>query len=248
MKDAYTSTTEPAITLTDAATVSISASAGHHFKLSTANSRAIGNPGVGYDQQVMVIRWKNTSGGNITISLTTGSQYAFRFPGSINALSPTVAGATDYLIAIYNATDERWDVVGYSGDFVIPSSNNTLSGDVNITNANTFYTGASVSLGAGTWLIQGFITVGKAATTLCRYTARLRDTTNSTNLASGQMTQPSQNPHYVTISISAIVTLTATATIELQATSTTTSCLIKAACADNGSGNNATQINALKIG
>lgn len=124
--------------------------------------------------------------------------------------------------------------------------NGTLtSGDVTMTNANTFYTGTQVVLGAGTWLIFGHITIGRAATTLQRYTGRI--STGAVHYASSQMTQPSQNPHYVNIAMSCIITLAVETTILIQAAATSTSCIIKRACADNASGNNATQLNAIKI-
>lgn len=124
--------------------------------------------------------------------------------------------------------------------------NGTLTaGDVTMTNANTFYTGTQVVLGSGTWLIFGHITIGRAATTLQRYTGRI--STGSVHYASSQMTQPSQNPHYVNIAMSCIITLAGETTILIQAAATSTSCLIKRACADNASGNNATQLNAVKI-
>lgn len=125
--------------------------------------------------------------------------------------------------------------------------NGTLTaGDVTMTNANTFYTGTSIILTPGTWLVIGFITLGRAATTLQRYTARI--STGSVHYASSQMTQPSQNPHYVNICMSAIITVAENTTINIQAAATSTNCLIKRACADNASGNNATQLNAIKIG
>lgn len=235
------------ITLTDASTVTIDATKGNRFFLSTSSSRTLGSPGAGFDGQVIVIAWK--AGTNLTIALTTGSSNAFRFLGSATALSQTASGATDYIVCVYNATDSRWDVVGFSGDFVLQSSSNAAGSDVTMTNAAQFYTGASVSLGVGKWLVMAYITMGRANTTLIRYQARIRDTTNSVNFASGAQTQPSQNPHYVTITLSAIITLTGTATIEIQgATITTGGCLIKAATADNASGNTATAINAVKIG
>lgn len=124
--------------------------------------------------------------------------------------------------------------------------NGTLTaGDVTMTNANTFYTGAQIVLGAGTWLVFGHITIGRVSTTLQRYTGRI--STGSVHYASSQMTQPSQNPHYVNIAMSCIIILAGETTILIQAAATSTSCLIKRACADNASGNNATQLNAVKI-
>jgi hypothetical protein len=101
-------------TLTDGATVSIDPSKGHRFYHSGSTGRTFGAPGTGYDGQQIVIVTKNTGGGSVTHSLTTGSAGAFRFGSDITALSATAAGKTDYLTAVYHATDDRWDVVGYS--------------------------------------------------------------------------------------------------------------------------------------
>lgn len=100
--------------LTDNTTVSISPAAGHRFYHSGSVGRTFGAPGTGYDGQQIVISTKNTSGGSITHTLTTGSAGAFRFGSDVTALSATAAGKTDYITAIYHGTDDRWDVVGYS--------------------------------------------------------------------------------------------------------------------------------------
>lgn len=102
------------VVLTDGATVSIDPADGHRFYLSGSTGRTLGAPGTGYDGQQIVIATKNTGGGSITHSLTTGSSGAFRFGSDITALSATEAGKTDYITSIYHAADDRWDVVGYS--------------------------------------------------------------------------------------------------------------------------------------
>ncbi len=113
---------EPEIVLTDAATVAIPVDKGSRFVLSTASSRTLGAPGEGYSGQVIVIRWKNTSGSPITLTLTTGSANSFRYLGGADALNETPAGAVEYIAASYDAADDRWDVIAYSGaDFPVPS-------------------------------------------------------------------------------------------------------------------------------
>lgn len=47
--------------------------------------------------------------------------------------------------------------------------------------------------------------------------------------------------------MSTIVTLGALSTIQIEAAATTGSCLIKRACADNASGSNSTQLNAIRL-
>lgn len=105
----------PEILLTDAATVAIDAAKGNAFRLETAASRTLGAPGTGFPGQAIHVRWKNTGGSPVTLTLTVGSAGAFRYLGSANALNATPAGATEYIVAIYNAADDRWDVVAYSG-------------------------------------------------------------------------------------------------------------------------------------
>lgn len=150
-------------------------------------------------------------------------------------LGSGTANATTYLRG-----DQTWQSVSAT----ITSASATLGGDITIVNANTWYGTTAVTLGAGTWLIIGYITVGRAATTLARYTGRIYDGTNA--VASAQMTQPSQNPHYVTMTMTAIVSPGGSTTYTVQAASTQSG-VIKAAAADNTQGNNATRIVAIKL-
>ena len=125
-------------------------------------------------------------------------------------------------------------------------STNACSSDVTITTAGTWYTGTSVSLGTGTWLILAYITIGKANTTADVAYARIWD--GSTAYASGQMHNPGTNPHLSTISLSYVITLSSSKTISIQGTSSVNTALIKAALVNYSQGNNATRITAIKIG
>lgn len=107
----------PYFTLTDAATIAVDANKASKFKVSIATGRTIGAPSNGSDGQQIVLRIKNTSGGAVTLTLTTGSASSFRFGSTITALSDIAAGKTDYITAFYDATDDRWDVVGYAKGF-----------------------------------------------------------------------------------------------------------------------------------
>lgn len=123
--------------------------------------------------------------------------------------------------------------------------------DTTITTANTWYApaGCSLNLDAGTWLVYGRTVVGRTATTAVRYTARLRNVTDNTTLDEAEQHYPSQNPHYVTLPLVAIVTLGVTKTVRLEATANQNSCMIKANPATNQTGTNqATRIVAIKIG
>jgi hypothetical protein len=105
---------QAAVALTDAATVAIDATQGQtRFTLESGSSRTLGAPGAGYSLQPLVFAMKNTGGGSITLTLTTGSVDSFRFTADITGLTATPAGKTDYLTFLYHAADQRWDVVGY---------------------------------------------------------------------------------------------------------------------------------------
>ncbi len=124
----------------------------------------------------------------------------------------------------------------------------SLAADVQLASSNTWYNGPSLSLEAGTWLLIGHITQIRTATTAESIYGRITDGT--THHASQQAYHPSASGSGAALSMSAIVVLTGTTTIKLQAATSAgaTSSLMKAATAANGSGNNATQITALKIG
>jgi hypothetical protein len=122
-----------------------------------------------------------------------------------------------------------------------------LSGDVQLPVSGTWYDGPSLSLAAGTYLITGSITFWRTATTATTWFGRISDGTN--HHASGQMYTASLAGTGGVMAMSAIVTLTGTTTIRLQGTTSAgaTACLMKAATTANGSGNNATQICAVRI-
>lgn len=125
------------------------------------------------------------------------------------------------------------------------SYNGTLGGNVSIASAGTWYTGASISLPPGKYLVTGHITCLRNTTTEVRYSARI--STGSTHFASAGMYMPSIANNVATMSMSTIITLASTTTINIQATATQTATIL-AALTSNGAGNNATQINAIPIG
>jgi hypothetical protein len=130
----------------------------------------------------------------------------------------------------------------------LTSAEGSASGDVTMTATNTWYTGASVALTAGTWLINAHITLNRTTTTAQQYQVRIHDTTNAASHASSQQYQASVANAPVSMALTAIITLVGNATLVIQAaSSTSTNNLIKAATLANGVGNNATQITAVKI-
>ena len=104
------------VTLTDAATVALDASAGSYFRLTALGNRTILTPTNPTDGQAITIEHL-ASGGARTLTLTTGSAGAFDFGTTITALAATASGTRDLIRAIYNASLDRWMVVGYSQGF-----------------------------------------------------------------------------------------------------------------------------------
>lgn len=128
---------------------------------------------------------------------------------------------------------------------VLSHASGALASDVLISAANTFVTGPSVELAAGTWLVVCTLTVGRAATGATGYSGRITD--GATHYASASASTPSLNPHVVCLSMSAVVALPATTTVKGQAASVTGGGTLYAAAPSNGSGNTASRIVALRL-
>jgi hypothetical protein len=119
---------------------------------------------------------------------------------------------------------------------------------VNLTNANQWYDGPSLSLAAGTWLLTAQAHLdGNASTGTHLMGARLSDGTTHYVAAEARLDGNAANK--VTVPLVTIVTLGSTTTVKLQAIcSATGPAILKAASVVNGSGNVNTQISAVKIG
>jgi hypothetical protein len=102
-------------TLTDGATPALDASLGNTFLLTASGDRTIAVPTNPTSGQKITIAHK-ASGANRTLALNTGTG-GFRFGTDITALTITTSGLTDYIGAIYNAADNKWDVVSYVKGF-----------------------------------------------------------------------------------------------------------------------------------
>jgi hypothetical protein len=105
-----------AANLTDGANIATDASLGSEFRVTLAGNRTLDNPTNPTDAQRAVWRFKQDATGSRTITL--GSK--FRLGADISAVTlSTTANKIDYMGAIYNLTDDKWDVVafvtGYGG-------------------------------------------------------------------------------------------------------------------------------------
>lgn len=134
-----------------------------------------------------------------------------------NNLSRNTTGALSDLMS---ATSKK--IFGNIG--VTDTASNSLGADVNLNNTGNYFDGPSVSLGAGTWLLSGTVTVRDTAGA-ADFAAKLWD--GSTVAASAESVTGSSSQHN-TIALSAVVSPTATTTYKISVKDTTsTSGLIK---------------------
>jgi hypothetical protein len=103
------------VTLVDGATPALDASLGNTFTLTAAGDRTIAIPTNPTSGQRIIIAHK-ASGANRTLALNTGTG-GFRFGTTITGLTATTSALTDYIEAIYNAAENKWDIVNYSKGF-----------------------------------------------------------------------------------------------------------------------------------
>ena len=156
-------------------------------------------------------------------------------------------GTSGQVLQKTSATDYALGWISPSTSGTITSLSAALSANVSLTTTATWYDGPSVSLVAGTWLVIGRITHVRSATTAETIYARLGDGTK--HYASTQFYHASVSGIGVVLPLNAVITLDATTTIKLQATSSagaSTSTMLAATTA-NGSGNNATNIIAIRL-
>ena len=134
-----------------------------------------------------------------------------------------------------------------SGGSAISHAENFLTVDRQMPVSNTWYDGPSISLDAGTWLVTGHISFWRTATTATIWFGRITDGIN--HHASSQAYTPSVAGTGANVALTAVITLAGTTTIKLQGTTSAgaTAASMKAATTANGSGNNATQITAIRL-
>jgi hypothetical protein len=122
-----------------------------------------------------------------------------------------------------------------------------LGSNLQLTTSDTWYDGPSVSLSAGTWVINATAFYRRTSTTGAHVSLRIGDGT--THYASAGQYHPSAALTTFQLNTCCVITLTGTTTIKLQAATTAGAATsnIQAAVSNNGSGNNATQITAIRV-
>jgi hypothetical protein len=107
----------PEVVLSEADPILIDVSLGRYFRVEITGDHTLDVPtGVAGGVRQRVITVYNSDGSDHTLSLNTGAG-GFRFGSDVTGTTATIAGETDYLTFIWNATDSKWDVVGYTKGF-----------------------------------------------------------------------------------------------------------------------------------
>ncbi len=185
----------------------------------------------------------------LSVSLIGSTQMMTINPGSLtisagglNVGVATGAGPGD-IKASGNGTITGTLSVGGSNIIAHTTGEGSLGGDVAMAVANTYYAGPSVTLGAGTWFVTGHVTVTDTAANL--FTAKLWDGT--TVESSGEVRVADVSPGWGVIALEGIVTLTGSTAVKISVAALNASGSVKAACTNNGAGNNASHIQAVRI-
>lgn len=160
---------------------------------------------------------------------------------TIDRAATVVLGAQD-AAAIIESDNANW--FGLGG--VPTRAYASLSADVALTTAGTWYDGPSVSLGPGTWLLWGHATC-EAGSSGSHFIGKIWDGT--TAVGSAQANAPNTGNATEVVVVSQPVVLTATTTYKLSVTPSVggASQLMKAATPAYGSGNHATTLVALRV-
>lgn len=88
------------VDLTDAATISVDASASNNFTVELNGNRTLGNPTNLVAGQVLNIEVVQGAGGNHTLAFDT----LYLFPGGISPIASLAAGAIDFMSCYYDGT------------------------------------------------------------------------------------------------------------------------------------------------
>jgi len=104
------SLTTGVVALSDGANIATDASLGNEFRVTLAGNRTLDAPTNPTNGQKAIWRFLQDATGSRTITLNA----VFRLGTDITAITlTTTASKADYMGAIYNATDVKWDVIAF---------------------------------------------------------------------------------------------------------------------------------------
>lgn len=101
------------VDLTDGAIINTDVSQGNTFRVTLGGNRTLAAPTNAVHGQKCVWRLKQDGSGNRSISLASGAG-GFRLGADITAITlSTSSGITDYMGALYDSSDNKWDVIAF---------------------------------------------------------------------------------------------------------------------------------------
>jgi hypothetical protein len=101
------------VDLVDAATIATDIALGNEFRVTLEGNRTLGVPTNALDGKRVIWRFKQDATGNRTLGLAGGAG-GFRLGTDIPAIAlSTAANKVDYMGAIYNETDDLWDILAF---------------------------------------------------------------------------------------------------------------------------------------
>lgn len=155
---------------------------------------------------------------------------------------PIVPSTANYLSVASTNGNLAWVAI-VSGN---TTANNSISGDVAMTNAGSFYDGPSMALASGTWFVSGHVSMHGNAVGQGHFNAKMWNGTAAA-YASGQETSAAASNDRRTISLSSVVAVPVgtTMTVKISATSSQAGMVMDQLTFDY-SLPNASQISAVK--
>lgn len=125
---------------------------------------------------------------------------------------------------------------------------NKLGSNVAMTLANTFYDGPTAVCTAGTWLLIAGTTITSSSATGFQITTKIWDGTTALSSGELEMAQIVAGMYTDSLILAAVATPSSTTTYKASTAATGTGATIAAAAPNNGAGNTATWIIAIKLG
>lgn len=135
------------------------------------------------------------------------------------------------------------------GGSTITNSSSVISSDVTIGTSSTYVTATSLSLAAGTWLVNGQITIEQTgSSTAVFFYAQLKSSGGTVYSSAVARPNPnSSNQFEETLFMTAVVTLGSTTTVNMNGQIFNSTGAIKATSLQDVSLTSATQMNAIKL-
>lgn len=204
------------------------------------------------------IKFQNTSGVTVTnfdngqegqyIIVVGDGQTTLQHGTNIFNTSGANITLTNNRVYAYVRVQGVWREQGGTPVPTLSFASSALSANVTLVTAGTWYDGLSVSLAAGTWLVNSMVSFSTTHSSDILCGARITDKTN--HFASTQQFLHNKNPNAGSLALSCLISLASTTTIFMQGITDVSGsvALLRAQTPNYASGNTATTLTAVRIG